>query len=134
VRFAEELSTESSSALPSSGGEAVPVGLLLYPNRQARGTFGFVVMLLTSWGIICSQVHTVVLFVATLSGIHPLLCNLHILWDISDSGLWFNMQGKQLSTMLDEDPALMERRVQLSKRLELFKQARDEIDAVAWAK
>lgn len=43
-------------------------------------------------------------------------------------------EGKQLSTMLDEDPALMERRVQLSKRLELFKQARDEIDAVAWAK
>ncbi|KAG0556007.1 hypothetical protein KC19_11G019300 [Ceratodon purpureus] len=43
-------------------------------------------------------------------------------------------EGKQLSQMLDEDPALMERRVQLTKRLELFKQARDEIDAVAWAK
>ncbi|KAG0600223.1 hypothetical protein M758_11G017200 [Ceratodon purpureus] len=43
-------------------------------------------------------------------------------------------EGKQLAQMLDEDPALMERRVQLSKRLELFKQARDEIDAVAWAK
>jgi len=56
------------------------------------------------------------------------------MWDVSDLGLWFDMQGKQLSTMLDEDPALMERRVQLSKRLELFKQARDEIDAVAWAK
>jgi len=41
-------------------------------------------------------------------------------------------EGKQLSAMLDEDPALMERRVQLSKRLELYKQARDEIDAVAW--
>lgn len=43
-------------------------------------------------------------------------------------------EGKQLSQMLDEDPALMERRVQLSKRLELYKQARDEIDSVAWAK
>jgi hypothetical protein len=42
------------------------------------------------------------------------------------------LQGKQLSTMLDEDPALMERRVQLSKRLDLYKTARDEIDSVAW--
>lgn len=41
-------------------------------------------------------------------------------------------EGKQLSAMLDEDPALMERRVQLSKRLQLYKSARDEIDAVAW--
>lgn len=47
---------------------------------------------------------------------------------------WSDMQGKHLSQMLDEDPALMERRVQLSKRLELFKHARDEIDAVIWAK
>uniref|UniRef100_A0A7I4FAF9 Dynamin GTPase effector domain-containing protein n=2 Tax=Physcomitrium patens TaxID=3218 RepID=A0A7I4FAF9_PHYPA len=39
-------------------------------------------------------------------------------------------EGKQLSAMLDEDPALMERRVQLSKRLELYEQARDEIDSV----
>jgi hypothetical protein len=53
------------------------------------------------------------------------------LWDDSDFGVCFFLQGKQLSTMLDEDPALMERRVQLSKRLDLFKQARDEIDAVA---
>jgi hypothetical protein len=36
--------------------------------------------------------------------------------------------------MLDEDPTLMERRSQLGKRLELYKSARDEIDAVAWAK
>lgn len=43
-----------------------------------------------------------------------------------------SVQGKQLSAMLDEDPALMERRVQLSKRLQLYKSARDEIDAVAW--
>ncbi len=44
------------------------------------------------------------------------------------------MQGKDLAQMLDEDPTLMERRSQLGKRLELYKSARDEIDAVAWAK
>ncbi len=44
------------------------------------------------------------------------------------------MQGKDLAQMLDEDPELMERRSQLAKRLELYKSARDEIDAVAWAK
>ncbi len=44
------------------------------------------------------------------------------------------MQGKQLSQMLDEDPALMERRTQIAKRLELYRAARDEIDAVAWLK
>jgi len=44
------------------------------------------------------------------------------------------VQGKQLAQMLDEDPALMERRNQLSRRLELYKSARDEIDSVAWAK
>lgn len=43
-------------------------------------------------------------------------------------------EGKQLSLLLDEDPALMERRAACAKRLELYKQARDEIDAVAWAK
>lgn len=43
-------------------------------------------------------------------------------------------EGKQLATLLDEDPALMERRAACAKRLELYKQARDEIDAVAWAK
>ncbi|CAM6046667.1 unnamed protein product [Sphagnum compactum] len=43
-------------------------------------------------------------------------------------------EGKDLAQMLDEDPALMERRSQLAKRLELYKSARDEIDAVAWAK
>ncbi|CAK9196145.1 unnamed protein product [Sphagnum troendelagicum] len=43
-------------------------------------------------------------------------------------------EGKQLAQMLDEDPALMERRNQLSRRLELYKSARDEIDSVAWAK
>ncbi|KAH7442230.1 hypothetical protein KP509_03G077800 [Ceratopteris richardii] len=43
-------------------------------------------------------------------------------------------EGAQLATLLDEDPALMERRAACSKRLELYKQARDEIDAVAWAR
>ncbi|THU56772.1 hypothetical protein C4D60_Mb11t20730 [Musa balbisiana] len=43
-------------------------------------------------------------------------------------------EGKQLSQLLDEDPALMERRLQCAKRLELHKNARDEIDAVSWAR
>lgn len=34
--------------------------------------------------------------------------------------------------MLDEDPALMEKREAIAKRLELYKSARDEIDSVAW--
>ncbi|MCO5594364.1 hypothetical protein L7F22_048394 [Adiantum nelumboides] len=42
-------------------------------------------------------------------------------------------EGKQLAVLLDEDPALMERRAACGKRLELYKQARDEIDSVAWA-
>jgi hypothetical protein len=42
--------------------------------------------------------------------------------------------GKQLSQLLDEDPALMERRQQCAKRLELYKSARDEIDSVSWAR
>ncbi|KAK9121574.1 hypothetical protein Syun_019191 [Stephania yunnanensis] len=41
-------------------------------------------------------------------------------------------EAKQLSQLLDEDPALMERRLQCAKRLELYKSARDEIDSVAW--
>lgn len=43
-------------------------------------------------------------------------------------------EGKQLGQMLDEDPALMEKRVQCAKRLELYKSARDEIDSVAWVR
>ncbi|CAI9765115.1 unnamed protein product [Fraxinus pennsylvanica] len=43
-------------------------------------------------------------------------------------------EGKQLADLLDEDPALMERRVQCAKRLELYKKARDEIDSVSWAR
>uniref|UniRef100_A0A7N0VL52 GED domain-containing protein n=1 Tax=Kalanchoe fedtschenkoi TaxID=63787 RepID=A0A7N0VL52_KALFE len=41
-------------------------------------------------------------------------------------------EKERLSQMLDEDPQLMEKREQLAKRLELYKSARDEIDAVAW--
>lgn len=43
-------------------------------------------------------------------------------------------EGKQLGQMLDEDPALMERRQQCAKRLELYKSARDEIESVSWAR
>ncbi|KAF5469902.1 hypothetical protein F2P56_010460 [Juglans regia] len=43
-------------------------------------------------------------------------------------------EGKQLLQLLDEDPALMERRQQCAKRLELYKAARDEIDSVSWAR
>ncbi|MBA0592801.1 hypothetical protein Gorai_009773, partial [Gossypium raimondii] len=32
--------------------------------------------------------------------------------------------------MLDEDPQLMERRIQIAKRLELYISSRDDIDAV----
>ncbi|KAK1413413.1 hypothetical protein QVD17_35186 [Tagetes erecta] len=40
-------------------------------------------------------------------------------------------EGKQLGELLDEDPSLMSERLELAKRLELYKGARDEIDAVA---
>ncbi|XP_042465187.1 dynamin-related protein 5A-like [Zingiber officinale] len=43
-------------------------------------------------------------------------------------------EAKQLGKMLDEDPAIMERRSALAKRLELYRNAQSEIDAVAWAK
>lgn len=46
----------------------------------------------------------------------------------------FFLQAKQLAVLLDEDPALMERRLQCFKRLELYKSARDEIDAVSWTR
>jgi hypothetical protein len=42
------------------------------------------------------------------------------------------LQGKQLSTMLDENPAVMEQRAGLAKRLELYKSAQAEIDVVAF--
>ncbi|XP_072961579.1 phragmoplastin DRP1E-like [Typha angustifolia] len=43
-------------------------------------------------------------------------------------------ESKQLAQLLDEDPALMERRQQCAKRLQLYKSARDEIDSVSWAR
>ncbi|XP_059651691.1 phragmoplastin DRP1E [Cornus florida] len=43
-------------------------------------------------------------------------------------------EGKQLAQLLDEDPALMERRQECAKRLELYKSARDEIDSVSWVR
>ncbi|XP_057960709.1 phragmoplastin DRP1C [Malania oleifera] len=41
-------------------------------------------------------------------------------------------EKERLGAMLDEDPALMEKRETIAKRLELYKSARDEIDSVAW--
>ncbi|XP_009770735.1 phragmoplastin DRP1E [Nicotiana tabacum] len=43
-------------------------------------------------------------------------------------------EGKALAELLDEDPALMEKRVQCAKRLDLYKKARDEIDSVSWVR
>ncbi|XP_010518059.1 PREDICTED: dynamin-related protein 1D [Camelina sativa] len=42
--------------------------------------------------------------------------------------------GKRLGQLLDENPALMERRMQCAKRLELYKKAKDEIDAAVWVR
>ncbi|XP_021910957.1 dynamin-related protein 1C-like [Carica papaya] len=41
-------------------------------------------------------------------------------------------EKERLGAMLDEDPQLMDKRATLAKRLELYKQARDDIDSVAW--
>ncbi|XP_023004962.1 dynamin-related protein 5A isoform X1 [Cucurbita maxima] len=43
-------------------------------------------------------------------------------------------EAKQLGKLLDEDPAIMQRRTSIAKRLELYRSAQTEIDAVAWAK
>lgn len=43
-------------------------------------------------------------------------------------------EASQFGRLLDEDPAMMERRQQCWKRLELYKSARDEIDSVAWSR
>ncbi|PRQ17402.1 putative dynamin central domain, dynamin, GTPase domain, GTPase effector domain, Dynamin superfamily [Rosa chinensis] len=43
------------------------------------------------------------------------------------------MQTKQLSSLLDEDPAVVERRTALAKRLELYRSAQAEMDTVAWS-
>uniref|UniRef100_A0A7N0TQV6 Uncharacterized protein n=1 Tax=Kalanchoe fedtschenkoi TaxID=63787 RepID=A0A7N0TQV6_KALFE len=44
------------------------------------------------------------------------------------------MEAQRLSSLLNEDPAIMERRTNLTKRLELYRSAQAEIDAVAWSK
>ncbi|KAL1828638.1 hypothetical protein DCAR_0207879 [Daucus carota subsp. sativus] len=43
-------------------------------------------------------------------------------------------EGKQLGKLLDEDPAIMQRRLNLAKRLELYRTAQTEIEMVAWEK
>lgn len=43
-------------------------------------------------------------------------------------------EAKALGKMLDEDPAIMQRRINLQKRLELYRTAQSEIDALTWAK
>ncbi|KAF8676303.1 hypothetical protein HU200_047180 [Digitaria exilis] len=43
-------------------------------------------------------------------------------------------ETKQLSKLLDEDPEVMEHRAKLAQRLELYRSAQAEIDAVAWTK
>ncbi|KAK7330857.1 hypothetical protein VNO77_25062 [Canavalia gladiata] len=42
-------------------------------------------------------------------------------------------EGRQLAQLLDEDSVLTERRQQCARRLELYRAARDEIDAVCWS-
>ncbi|KHG21882.1 Dynamin-related protein 12A [Gossypium arboreum] len=44
------------------------------------------------------------------------------------------LEQNRLSALLNEDPAIMERRSALAKRLELYRSAQAEIDTVAWAK
>ncbi|KAJ7962579.1 dynamin-like protein [Quillaja saponaria] len=43
-------------------------------------------------------------------------------------------ESKQLAKLLDEDPAVMQRRTSLAKRLELYRSAQAEIETVAWSK
>ncbi|KAJ4895951.1 Dynamin-related protein 1A [Raphanus sativus] len=44
------------------------------------------------------------------------------------------MDMKRLSSLLNEDPPIMARRSPISKRLELYRAAQSEMDAVAWSK
>ncbi|KAK8603534.1 hypothetical protein V6N13_096012 [Hibiscus sabdariffa] len=46
---------------------------------------------------------------------------------------WVNLR-KKIFTLLNKDPAIMERRSALAKRLELYRSAQAEIDTVAWSK
>ncbi|KNA18166.1 hypothetical protein SOVF_073460 [Spinacia oleracea] len=43
-------------------------------------------------------------------------------------------EAKALGRMLDEDPAIMQRRTNIAKRLELYRTAQSDIDSIAWAK
>ncbi|KAK8540466.1 hypothetical protein V6N13_028085 [Hibiscus sabdariffa] len=43
-------------------------------------------------------------------------------------------EARQLGKLLDEDPAVVQRRANLAKRLELYRSAQHEVDAVAWSK
>ncbi|KAF8026984.1 hypothetical protein BT93_E0032 [Corymbia citriodora subsp. variegata] len=43
-------------------------------------------------------------------------------------------ESKQLASLLNEDPAVMQRRASLAKRLELYRSAQAEMDAVSWSK
>lgn len=43
-------------------------------------------------------------------------------------------ESKQLASLLNEDPAVMQRRASLAKRLELYRSAQTEMDAVSWSK
>ncbi|KAF5801093.1 putative dynamin central domain, dynamin, GTPase region, GTPase effector domain, Dynamin superfamily [Helianthus annuus] len=43
-------------------------------------------------------------------------------------------EGKQLAELLDEDPTLMSKRLDIAKRLDLYKVSRDEIEAVSWVR
>jgi len=45
----------------------------------------------------------------------------------------FTFQERQLAVLLGEDYELTERRQQCAKRLELYRSARDEIEAVCWS-
>lgn len=59
---------------------------------------------------------------------------LDVLIKLDDTNNMPLFQAKQLAQLLDEDPALMERRQQCAQRLELYKSARDEIDSVSWSR
>jgi len=46
---------------------------------------------------------------------------------------FFNpLQARALGRMLDEDPAIIQRRTNLQRRLELYRTAQAEIDAITW--
>ncbi|KAK1420236.1 hypothetical protein QVD17_21669 [Tagetes erecta] len=43
-------------------------------------------------------------------------------------------EGKQLDKLLDEDPEIRQRRLNIRKRLELYQTAQSEVDLIAWCK